>query len=230
MYLRLLHGCPAGNDDLAIADHVTEELLDPPAPDDDTGPDDQGPAGPDPDDSPDDSGPDDTGPDGSGPDDTGPDGSGPDDSGPEGDGPGEPDANRGPSDSGGPSGGAPGDFTARSSATPATLPDLDAVTARHHADDNPGALSPGDDASAGDQAEPQSSPPPWQPGDPPPDPPPDDTADPTIPTGEPPPPLTARLTDRGLEFRPSTLRTSLLTVLGLARAHGRLPRRRPHRH
>ncbi|MFC5063261.1 HNH endonuclease signature motif containing protein [Actinomycetospora atypica] len=236
VYLRLLHGCPDGdNDDLAIADHVTEELLDPPTPDD-GGPDDGGPD----DGGPDDGGPDDGGPDDGGPDDGGPAGGGPDDgprddegrrdgpadggSGPDDPGPGGPD-DPGP---GGPGPGRPADghgpaagsddVTPSGSPTPAGVPDLDALTGRFPADVDTRDNGPDDD-----HAEPEASPPPWQPGDPPPEPPPDDTPDLTIPTGEPPPPLTARLTDRGLEFRPATLRTSLFTALGLARAHGHLP-------
>ena len=227
VYLRLLHGCPdGGNDDLSIADHVTDELLDPPQGED------EGSA----DDTPDDDTPDDSGPDGpetsSGP---------PSDDGPADDVP--------PRDDEGPQG-RPGDDDTRCAgpganptSSPTPSPGLDTPAGRRstgaesdcpgddHArpdepgpdPDDPDAPAPADAADARAGAGPGASPPPWQPGDTPPEPPPDDTPDPTTPTGQPPPPLPARLTERGLESRPSTLRTSLFTVLGLHRAHGRTP-------
>lgn len=138
-----------------------------------------------------------TDPDGHAP--NGPD-EGPDDEGPDDEGPGD----------GGPRAGDPNGAAPHGSATPTDLPDLDALVGGHRS-------GPQDDVQTG------TSPPPWQPGDLPPEPPPDDSPDPTIPSREPPPPLGTRVTDRGLEFRPGTLRTSLCTVLGLDRAHGRLP-------
>jgi hypothetical protein len=216
VYLRLLHGCPENNDDLTIADWVTEELLRPPRPEDDPDNADDPPA-----EGPDDSsaeGPDDSS--AEGPD----DGRGPDD----GPGPGGPD-DGGPAPAGSPSGDAEDDhggLSPRRSASPAGVPDLDAVTRRLRDDtedtDHPAREDRSDDDTE-PETEPEVSPPPWQPGDPPPDPPPADTPDPTVPAGQPPAPLGARLTEHGLEFRPSTLRTSLFTVLGLEYAHGRLP-------
>ncbi|MEJ2869924.1 DUF222 domain-containing protein, partial [Actinomycetospora sp. OC33-EN08] len=97
VFMRLLHGCPAGADDLAIVEYVTAELTTPPPydPDDGTGPDD------DPDD---DTGPDDPdGPDDGGPGDGGSDG--PDADGGPGD---EPDSDDGPGSGDGPGLDGPG--------------------------------------------------------------------------------------------------------------------------
>ncbi|MEJ2871905.1 DUF222 domain-containing protein, partial [Actinomycetospora sp. OC33-EN08] len=110
VFMRLLHGCPAGADDLAIVEYVTAELTTPPphnphgngpdGPDDsdDGDPSDGDPSDGDPSDGdPSDGGPSDGGPSDGGPSDGGPSDGGPSDGGP---------SDGGPSD-GGPSDGGP---------------------------------------------------------------------------------------------------------------------------
>ncbi|GAA4841480.1 hypothetical protein GCM10023201_34530 [Actinomycetospora corticicola] len=265
VYLRLLHGCPDGSDDLAVAAQVVLDLTPTPPAQDPIDLDDL-PDGPDdlPDDGPDDRGPDSNGHDGAGPDGDGPDGDGPDGDGPDDGGSGggaddgdsedlndnsephgEPvgsnedradDRRDGSNDSGsndsGSNDGISGAADSRGEQPAPSGPDESVDDAAH------GSKGSGDDGRAVDRGSadapddawpgwtatpsPQPSPAGWQPGDPEPDPPPPDTPDPRIPTTDPPPPLAARLTERGLVFSPATLRTTWATVLGLERAHGRL--------
>ncbi|GLZ54626.1 DUF222 domain-containing protein [Actinomycetospora sp. NBRC 106378] len=118
VYLRLLHGCPHGSDDLAVLEQVVLDLTTPagPAddlddltdlddlPDPDDGPSDDEDPDDGPDDGPHDDGPHDDGPHDDGPPDGGPSDGGPSDGGPSDGGP----SDGGPSD-GGPSDGAPDD-------------------------------------------------------------------------------------------------------------------------
>nr|WP_281376507.1 DUF222 domain-containing protein [Actinomycetospora corticicola] len=280
VYLRLLHGCPDGSDDLAVAAQVVVDLTPTPPAQDPIDLDDL-PDGPDdlPDDGPDDGpdGPEDSGPDGpddepGGPDDGGPDDpDSPDGPGDEPDGPNDGDKPDGPDNSGpgdggpeddsaGPHEGGPGDDGPDGTDGPGGGGATDGASRDHGSGDGgSGDDGSGDDGSGDDRSDvsrpfgllddfeepldeavdepdepgdswpgftatpsPQPSPAGWQPGDPEPDPPPPDTPDPRIPTNDPPPPLAARLTERGLVFSPATLRTTWATVLGLERAHGRL--------
>ncbi|NYD38354.1 hypothetical protein [Actinomycetospora corticicola] len=281
VYLRLLHGCPAGSDDLAVAAQVVLDLTPTPpeqepidlddlpddSPDDpdDDGPDDDGPDddGPDdggPNDGPNDGGPDDNsagaseGGSDDGPDDRGPGdepgglddaphagpvdggpggadvrgGDGPDDgaSRPHSSGPHSSGHGRSSNDAGGPVVG-PNDSRRKGPTDPGLGPEGNADDPRDFGDGHPAdRVNPHEAAPewSGHLGTPPASGSArgWQPGDPEPDPPPPDTPDPRIPTTDPPPPLAARLTERGLVFFPATLRTTWATVLGLERAHGRL--------
>ncbi|MDL5158464.1 HNH endonuclease signature motif containing protein [Actinomycetospora termitidis] len=164
--LRLMHGCPAGADDLAIVEYVTAELTHPSAHDTDDGPDlDDGPD----DDGPDDDGPADDGPADDGPADDGPaddpdlDDGGPDDDGPQGpaDGPGgephEPDG--GPVGPGGPGGLGDGPSSSGDDRPEPDVPDLDDL-ARPSDDGSPSdgprsASEPGDEPDLGSSGSPE---------------------------------------------------------------------------